>query len=227
MTTNKTTIDEFVTRVKNNTPLVYEKGVEEGIGEAITAHEEFLADKPKTYYDTFWDVLQRNGEESGSNYYYAFTYNQFNDDTYKPKYDIICSTGTRPAQCLFYNNTLITDTKVPIVVKGASAASMFYGASNLVTVRKLTLQENVVLTSIFSECTSLENLTIDGTIGNSVDIKDSPLTKKSIESVIEHLSGTKSGLTVTLSQTAVNNAFTEDEWSALEATKSNWTISLV
>lgn len=63
------------------------------------------------------------------------------------------------------------------------------------------------------------------------------LSKPSITSIINCLSTTTSGLTVTLSKTAVNNAFetsegvadgsTSQEWLNLVATKTNWTISLV
>lgn len=53
------------------------------------------------------------------------------------------------------------------------------------------------------------------------------LTNASITSIINALSKNTSGLTVTLSKTAVNNAFSDDEWNALVSTKQNWTISLV
>ena len=63
------------------------------------------------------------------------------------------------------------------------------------------------------------------------------LSHASIESIINALSDTTSGLTVTLSLAAVNSAFetsegaadgsASEEWAALAATKSNWTISLV
>ncbi len=62
------------------------------------------------------------------------------------------------------------------------------------------------------------------------------LSKESIVSVINALSTTTTGLTVTLSKTAVNNAFGikvdnettwTDEWVALKNSKANWTIKLV
>lgn len=62
------------------------------------------------------------------------------------------------------------------------------------------------------------------------------LTKESIESIVNALSSSASGKTLTLSLAAVNNAFetsdgaadgsTSTEWTALIATKTNWTISL-
>ena len=205
-----------------------------GINEACWNYHSYGKQEER---NAFWDVLQNYGNEDGAVYYYAFTYNQYNDDTYNPLYDIICSTGTRPGQCLFFNNTVITDTKVPITVKGNSALSMFSGASSLVTIRKLTVNKNTELTTIFRDCDSLVNLTMGGTIGQNVDIHWSEnLNKKSIESIINALSASESGLTVTFSKTAVNKAFGIDiddestwtfEWLELRGTKSKWTFNYV
>lgn len=91
----------------------------------------------------------------------------------------------------------------------------------------------------FSGLYALEEIRFEGVIGqNNFNIKNSTLlSKASIESIINALSTVTSGLTVTLSKTAVNNAFetaqgladgsTSEEWLNLVATKTNWTISLV
>lgn len=91
----------------------------------------------------------------------------------------------------------------------------------------------------FNNCVDLENLTAYGEIGgNGLNFQwSTKLSKASITSIINALSSTTSGLTVTLSKTAVNNAFetsedandgsTSAEWNALINTKSNWTISLI
>lgn len=122
-----------------------------------------------------------------------------------------------------------------------SLTNVFNYCSDLVTIEKLVLNEAGTQTftnTVFGYMTALENITIEGKIGrNNVDFKRSPkLTKASITSIIHALSTTTSGLTVTLSLTAVNNAFetskgaadgsTSAEWTALAATRSNWTISL-
>jgi hypothetical protein len=81
---------------------------------------------------------------------------------------------------------------------------------------------------MFSRCTSLRDLTFTGTINVSgINLYWCKLlTKDSIVSLVNALSSTATGQSVTVSQTAVNNAFTTDEWNALKATKSNWTIEL-
>jgi hypothetical protein len=251
MATNKTTIDEFVTRVKNNTPLVYEKGktegVEEGLDTAINAQEEFLENQPQTYYDTFWDALQKKGQPT--NYQYVFAFNRFYSDdidAYNPKYDIkIYDNVTTAGTYTFAQSTRLIDTKVVIYANNHSIAGMFSGAKNLKTIRKLVINPKTVVTNVFDNCSALEELNVEGTIGqNGFDVHWSTLLNKaSIESIINALSTTTEGLTVTLSQTAVDTAFetvkgaadgsTSAEWIALagdentEGIRPKWNISLM
>lgn len=119
---------------------------------------------------------------------------------------------------------------------------MFYGNNILITIEKLILPTkdiNGSATGIFVFLHSLKNIIVEGVISfGGFDIHDSKqLTKSSITSIINALSSTTTGLTVTISLTAVNTAFetsegladgsTSEEWLALAATKSNWTISLI
>ena len=90
----------------------------------------------------------------------------------------------------------------------------------------------------FNQCIALENLTIGGEITkNNFNVQWSTLlSHDSIVSIINALSTTTSGLTVTVSLTAVNNAFetsqgaadgsTSEEWLSLIAARENWTITL-
>lgn len=109
--------------------------------------------------------------------------------------------------------------------------SMFNGCSALHTIEGIHLAEDgsqVFGTSIFTSCAKLENVTFYGTIGDNISFSPCvKLSKASIENIVEHLSDTISGKTLSLSKTAVNNAFTDAEWTALADTKKNWTISLV
>lgn len=186
--------------------------------------EAFEAGK-RAEYDVFWDDLQSHGNPA--NYYYAFAYNRFSDNNYNPKYPIVGSSGTTPCQAIFYSNTLITDTKVEIVTS-SNINNCFYKMSNCHTIRKLTVIEATSFTNAFVGCSSLMNIEFGGTIGANISFEDSPLlSATSIESIINALSSTASEKTVTLSQTAVNNAFNTDEWNTLIATKPNWTISVI
>lgn len=86
----------------------------------------------------------------------------------------------------------------------------------------------------------MKNLTFteDSEIAASIDFQwSTKLTHDSVVSIINALSSTTTGLSVTISKTAVNKAFetstgakdgsTSAEWLALVATKTNWTINLV
>lgn len=84
------------------------------------------------------------------------------------------------------------------------------------------------ISSLFNNCAGLTELTLSGTVGqNGLNLQwSTKLSKDSVESVVNALSSSTSGLTVTFSKTAKETAFTDEEWAALIATKSNWTISL-
>ena len=111
--------------------------------------------------------------------------------------------------------------------KGATCDNFIVSMPNLVTIDLIKVSANNNCDWLTS-CPRLENVTFEGEIAKNFNVKwSTKLSKASIESIINALSTTTSGLTVTLSETAVNNAFTAEEWDALEATKTNWTISLV
>lgn len=109
---------------------------------------------------------------------------------------------------------------------------MFFGADKLHTIEELIVKETQTFGMwTFSNCVSLKNLKITGTIGNSFTISSAPLTATSIKSVINALSTTATGKTLTLNKTAVQNAFgtnydSSTEWTTLKNSKSNWTITL-
>ncbi|MBQ9985040.1 MAG: hypothetical protein IJP38_01910 [Oscillospiraceae bacterium] len=174
-------------------------------------------------YDAFWDTFQQNGARTG--YAYAF-YNAWSDDVYNPKYPIIVKTNNTLNSTFAYAK--MTDTKVDIqLISPARVGGTFYG-SNLVTIRKLIVDEGVTYTAdAFMKCSALKNITFEGTIGNTINFQWSPLTKGSIQNIIEHLSPSTSNMTLTLKKSAKEAAFTDDEWAVLIATKPNWTISLV
>lgn len=122
----------------------------------------------------------------------------------------------------------------------SGSVNLFQGCQKLVGIRKIVVNENVKFDSggCFNICRALTDLVIEGTIGQTgTNLSWSPLDKASIISVINALSSTTTGLTVTLRLAAVNTAFetsagaadgsTSDEWTALIATKPNWTINLI
>lgn len=225
------------------------------------AHANGYAAGEKHEYDRFWDAYQENGNKT--NYESAFHGTGWNDETFKPKYNI-APTNVNGGYSMFRYSQMtdiqkaLEDRGLVLDVSRAYLSQMFqysktkrlgtinmnacvyagvadyafYGAA-IETIDKLVVKANVQFSnSVFYNCTYLTNLTIEGVIGmNGFNVQWSPnLSKASIISIINALSTTTSGLTVTLSATAVTNAFgstTADEWTALVATKSNWTISLM
>ena len=91
---------------------------------------------------------------------------------------------------------------------------------NLTTIKYAFMYQNFLTNLIFTE---------DSVIACSgLDLQwSTSLNKTSITSIINALSTTATGKSVTLSKAAVNKAFTTDEWKALTDTRTNWTISLV
>lgn len=213
--------------------------------------------------DAFWDLIQEFGTRK--DYSYAFCRCAF--DYIRPKYKVIptesgmnqtfaeniylkkvesayfdFSQAPNLDYCgywTFANDTgleEIEDIGIPAPTKYSYT---FTRCRKLHTINILRVLESTLFFYAFSSCASLENITIEGTIGqNGMDLQYSTLlSKASILSIINALSTTTTGLTVTFSLTAVNNAFatatgaadgaTSEEWLALVDTKSNWTISLV
>ncbi len=175
-----------------------------------------------------WNRQQDDEQQNGNRNNYMYAYYGRSDITYNPKYDInidVYATG------MFWNAT-ITDTVVPITFTGAGVLTQMLNACpNLRIIRKLRVNENCTYANSFHYLSALEELGIEGVIGkNGVNFTwSSKLNKASITRLINCLSSTTTGLTITLSKTAVINAFgstTATEWTNLIATKSNWTISL-
>lgn len=208
------TTAEKLTTIAENQQKVYDAGYADGVEAGA-----------KSEYDRFWDEFQNKG--GMASYYWAFFGDRFTDATYNPKYDIVCSYGSTVDGAAMFYSSPITDTKVAIFA-WHSLDQAFRSAKSLKTIRRLDVREQTkTMSNTFYQCEALENLTMTGTLVASVDLSYSPLlTKESILSVINTMSATATGQTVTFNQTAVNNAFTTSEWNALKATKTNWTIAL-
>ena len=269
MATNKTTIDEFVTRIKNNIPLVYEKGKTEGV-------EEGLEEGKQAEYDAFWDAFQQNGNRR--NYQYAFCERGWSNANLNPKYMMVTSTGEK----MFYRCNCGGKTRLDMTEickkldasQATSAAFMFSDAfldnitvdlGNATTLNTCFSSGNIganksvknVALKVTDKCTTFSNafaycgateeiIFTEGSViaSNGLNLQWSKnLSKTSIKSIINALSATTEGLSVTFSETAVNKAFetsegladgsTSAEWIALagnettESIRPNWNISLV
>lgn len=107
---------------------------------------------------------------------------------------------------------------------------MFRRCTNLVTIEKIIVEEDIIFDNCFMYDTALENITIEGTIGqNGFDVQwSTKLSADSLKSIINALSTTTTGLTITLPTTAQANyeaVYGSGSWATLTATRSNWTIA--
>ena len=207
----------------------------------------------KSEYDTFWDVYQENGNMTY--YAYAFAGVGWTQSVFKPKYNIEPVTPTsmfsssrivdiRPqtigvdvdfSKCTsFYylcSNSTIKYIGVVDCSRAIAGDFIFNFAENLVSVEKIIMPENMTWAGFadksFENAKKLEHIRIEGVIRRSTNLSWSVVLKKeSITSIVQALSDTAEGQTITFSQTAKEAAFTDAEWAVLIGTKPNWTIAL-
>ena len=182
----------------------------------------------KSWYDEFWDNFQENGKKI--HYAYAFSFAGWNDNIYNPKYPIIVNNVNGIANMFFWNRG-ITDTKVHI----SNTGTMIAAFANSFIERIPSLEVNGVTdySSAFLNCDRLKVLNLSGVIDiNGFDIHWSTgLTADSLYSIIQALSTTTTGLTITLPTTAQANYNANPPegapatWAELVAARSNWTIA--
>lgn len=255
--TGKLNLDEMANKIGtvylNGYDLGRVQGEEAGFNEGKFAEQK-----------AFWDSYQQNGTRT--DYSSCFSGAGWTIETFRPTHNINPTQATMMfkdsameidlvehlkalgIKLDFSNCTRLTNcfqnsnfTKIGIIdasnVAGSNANDIFTGSSKLVTIELLILSSNAATSGTFGGCTALQNLTVGGTIGINFSVKDCVnLSKDSIVSIIEHLSDTATSRTVTLSKTAVNNAFGIDidnestyteEWNTLRSSKSKWTFNYV
>lgn len=226
--------------------------------DAVNHLKEGYGQGGDNHYDTFWDSFQLNGERR--NYGYSFAGEGWNNSTFKPKYPIVAVgeasymfnefgvtdfdfveegvsldlSGVTTMTYLFRNCSGVKRVGTIDCSKCKDLNRLFYQCK-IQTIDNFIVHENLTFSNTFDYASSLENLTVSGTIGkNGLNLSSAKnLSKASIESIINALSTTTSGLTVTLSQAAIDrisNIGEENEsylwWWELTDTRQNWTITL-
>jgi hypothetical protein len=221
--------------------------------QTIAENEQRVYDAGKqAEHKAFWDGYLDNGNLRYC--VYLFSGRGWNDNTFRPNHDIIAwgdvSSMFNNCGTLDLKQRLI-DCGKKLNVGSASTNSLAFAYSGLTSVPRcnwasasvldrtyrdstklveieLVVHENLKYTNTFNGCTALVTLIVSGTLGqNGFDVHwSTKLSKESQTNIINVLSSTTSGLTVTMSQEAKEAAFTADEWATLIATKPNWTIAL-
>ncbi len=222
-------IAEKLTTIAENEQKVYEAG-------------------KKSQYDEFWDNHQQNGKRTD----YTGGFSGWNGNIFKPKYNMqpiaavymlaqftsetdlvehLDNLGITLdfSKCTNFTNFMLWGqiTRMGVIDSTAATAISFYYAYKMRTLDLLIIRDDGSTTLTFEGAENLTNITIQGVIGKSTNMRWSPLSKNSITNVISVLSDTTTNLTLTLSKSAVNKAFSNEDWETLVATKPNWTISLI
>ena len=233
-------IADTLQEIYNNVEKVYEAGKAAGGGDN----------------SAFWDIYQDNGTRThyvgafcgygwtnttatpkypitkitSANYMFCYTNIEGDLVEHFKKYGTTLDfSNCQYAHSLFGSATKLTRVGVIDLRKcGAACSSVFSSAGKLETIDELKICDTTPYT-IFSANVALKNVKI--TEGNICTDKwnlgsSKNLSKESITSFINALSPNTSGFNITFSKTAKEAAFTIEEWEALIATKSNWTINL-
>lgn len=156
-----------LTAIAENQQKVYDSG-----------HKKGMTDEQMR----FWKVYQNNGNRNL--YQYAFYDYLWNDEIYNPLYPI----KSINANSIFQSSS-ITDTKVTMDLSSCTSTAYytFSNCTKLTTVRKLIVNETLGYYDFWYNCKSLTNVTIEGVIGKSMNLKYSPLSVESMKSVISCL----------------------------------------
>lgn len=138
-------------------------------------------------------------------------------------------------QYAFYSSGL---TRIGVIDTRSCSSFQQFAASNgtLHTIEKLILKEDGSQT--FSNASwflpvKLKNITIEGKFGDTINFGAcTQLTKQSIINIINALSDTATGKSLTLLKSLIAHtdrfgSVDSEEWQSLVASKPNWTISLI
>lgn len=258
------TIAEQVARLKTDFDEVYEAGYSAGesaAGSTKDAYQQGVAYGRQAEYDDFWDAYQENGNRT--DYQNMFSGEGWTEETYRPKYHIE-HVGNPVymlyRRCGITNlRDAIEASGKKVTINGSTWQFVFQQSQKLEVIGGLDIGTPIkILSGVFAYCPKLreiqtlpidedatqldftqipllETISFTGTIPTDISFAQSKyLSKSSIKNIIQTLSKNATGKTVTLSKTAVTNAFgstTADEWTALIAPKiapnGGWTIILV
>ena len=204
-------------------------------------------------YDKFWDEYQDNGNRTnytdafaGRGWYEAFKpkydmqplqaasmfrfwadgAKQFNLKQRLEECGVTLDLSKVTSMSEFMNSsTSITEVGVIDASSATTCYAMFNSCSQLKSIEKLIVTPTTTNFELaFGGCSSLENITVEGSIGANISFSGSPkLTKESILSIINALKTYTSG-THTLTLGSTNKAkLTADE--IVIATEKGWSVA--
>lgn len=215
--------------------------------------EKYIEQGRQEEWSEFWDTYQANG--TLTSYNQAFYGERWSETTFKPKYSIIPTSAAEMfrgsllnidlsslcselninidfskcinATYLFYGSRLIRLPEINLTSTNNIATREFGEMRSLKTIDKLIIKSDgsQVFGNTFTNDDKLENLTIEGTIGqNGFNVQWCPLTHESLISIINALqdkTGVSGSWTITIGDDN-RNKLTSDELAI--AQNKNWTV---
>ena len=199
-------------------------------------------------WSILWDAIL-NGGNMTQDTMGVFSGSYWTDENFYPKYDIVPLNGTYLFKdCRItdlrgrlealgrrldvsrvsnfyaaFQNSAITRLPALDMRAAANITQTFYGCQNLQSIQRLILSPVTTYSATFTYCRSLEELTVEGTIGKDLDLHYSTLlTHGSLLSILAALEEKTSGtFTLNLGQANLDKLTAEEK--AL-ATNKGWTL---
>lgn len=153
-----------------------------------------------------------------------------------------CNVNMNFSQCTNFSNAFayarISHLGEIDTTGASSLSSIFKNYTNVKTIDKLILKSKggQTFSDAFYNTKNLESITVEGVISNSINFQYcTKLTESSIRSICNALSTTATGMTITFSRTAIDNAgFYEPNKDAsdslfgdLMTEHTNWTFNVI
>lgn len=165
----------------------YREGKEEGIASGTAAGKQ-------AEYDRFWDTFQEKGKRKTYNHAFYVPHTSYaaalpcwNDDTFRPKYPIICRAGNGGDYMLTFSMVTRISVRIEVYRYDSQTEKLLYNNPYLETVEELWVQDGCTFNNWFTNDVALKNITFaDGSvISSSISFADSPdLTDASTQSIV-------------------------------------------
>ena len=239
------TIADKFQAIAENEQKVYDKGYSDGAAQGGGgSYDQGFEDGKQAQLDQFWNDKTNNFAKT--DYKYAFYSSNYTNlfpppKVIKPKDATNMFYSCRAESTENFDFSLCTNFSYAfgaaeiknigmVDFSSATATTAPFYACKAESISIRGISHITSLSSWFGYC-NVKEFRIEGDIPVSCSFSNATsLSHDSIVNIVNALSATASGQTLTLSKTAVNNAFgSKDsaEWQALIAPKTQWSFSLV
>ena len=186
-------LDYIVGRHKTFEKLEYEKGVNQGKAEG---KKEGKVEGKQEQYDLFWDTFQEKGKRKTYNHAFYVPHTSYatalpcwNDDTFRPKYPIICRAGNGGDYMLTFSMVTRISVRIEVYRYNSQTEKLLYNNPYLETVEELWVQDGCTFNNWFTNDTALKRLKMapGSVISNDINFVHCPLDLESLLSIVDSL----------------------------------------